>query len=87
MTEGILKEVVGDEEAFKSTADKMASFRAGYGTVLFFEDNNVIAGSAAKLCRLCRQLPGMVQPIQRHAICSMDIPEAEGLGASLHTTR
>ena len=44
MTEGILKEVVGDEEAFKSTADKMASFRAGYGTVLFFEDNNVIAG-------------------------------------------
>lgn len=36
-TEEILREVVGNEEAFQSTAEKMASFRNGYGSVLFLK--------------------------------------------------
>ena len=83
MTEGILKEVVGDEEAFKSTADKMASFRAGYGTVLFFEDNNVIAGLQQNFAAYADNFPvwsnqsnGMLQFVVWTSL------EAEGLGAS-----
>ncbi|WP_186473690.1 nitroreductase family protein [Psychrobacter sp. KCTC 72983] len=44
MTEETLRVIVGDEEAFKSTKDKIAGFRAGAGTVLFFEDKAVIRG-------------------------------------------
>lgn len=44
MTEETLRVIVGDEEAFKSTKDKIAGFRAGAGTVLFFEDQAVIRG-------------------------------------------
>jgi hypothetical protein len=42
MTEDTLREIVGDEEAFSSTKDKIAGFRAGAGTVLFFEDKAVV---------------------------------------------
>ena len=44
MTEETLRVIVGDEEAFKSTQDKIAGFRAGAGTVLFFEDQAVVRG-------------------------------------------
>ncbi|MGP4716286.1 nitroreductase family protein [Psychrobacter sp. T6-6] len=44
MTEDALRVIVGDEEAFKSTKDKIAGFRAGAGTVLFFEDQAVVRG-------------------------------------------
>ncbi|WP_198333866.1 nitroreductase family protein [Psychrobacter namhaensis] len=44
MTEETLRVIVGDEEAFKSTKDKVAGFRAGAGTVLFFEDQAVVRG-------------------------------------------
>ena len=44
MTEETLRVIVGDEEAFKSTKDKIAGFRAGAGTVLFFEDQAVVRG-------------------------------------------
>ena len=44
MTEETLRVIVGDEEAFKSTKDKIAGFRAGAGTVLFFEDKAVVRG-------------------------------------------
>lgn len=42
MTEETLRAVVGDEEKFKGTKDKIASFKAGAGTVLFFEDKAVV---------------------------------------------
>ncbi|CAM3344749.1 MULTISPECIES: nitroreductase family protein [Paenibacillus] len=84
ITEGILKEVVGDEQAFKSTAEKMASFRAGYGTVLFFEDNDVIAGLQQNFALYADNFPvwanqsnGMLQ------LVVWTMLEAEGLGASL----
>ena len=44
MTEETLRAIVGDEEAFKSTKDKIAGFRSGAGTVLFFEDQAVVRG-------------------------------------------
>ena len=44
MTEDALRVIVNDEEKFKSTADKMSMFKAGAGTVLFFEDQAVIKG-------------------------------------------
>lgn len=37
-TREILRVIVGDEEKFASTDQKMDSFKAGAGTVLFFED-------------------------------------------------
>ena len=42
ITEETLKAIVGDEEKFKGTKDKIAGFRAGAGTVLFFEDQSVV---------------------------------------------
>lgn len=44
ITEETLKAIVGDEEKFKGTKDKIAGFRAGTGTILFFEDKGVVRG-------------------------------------------
>ena len=83
-TEEILREVVGNEEAFQSTAEKMAGFRNGYGTVLFFEDNNVIAQLQQNFAAYADNFPiwanqsnGMLQLVIWTAL------EQEGLGASL----
>lgn len=42
MTEDTLRGIVGDDEKFKPTQDKIAGFKAGAGTVLFFEDQAVV---------------------------------------------
>lgn len=42
ITEETLKVIVGDDEKFQGTKDKIAGFRAGAGTVLFFEDKAVV---------------------------------------------
>ncbi|SEK26311.1 nitroreductase family protein [Paenibacillus sp. OK003] len=83
-TEEILREVVGNAEAFQSTAEKMAGFRSGYGTVLFFEDNNVIAQLQQNFAAYADNFPiwanqsnGMLQLVIWTAL------EQEGLGASL----
>ncbi|MCM3132187.1 nitroreductase family protein [Paenibacillus polysaccharolyticus] len=83
-TEEILREVVGNEEAFQSTAEKMAGFRNGYGTVLFFEDNNVVAQLQQNFAAYADNFPiwsnqsnGMLQLVIWTAL------EQEGLGASL----
>ncbi|MDN3452653.1 MULTISPECIES: nitroreductase family protein [unclassified Psychrobacter] len=47
MTEDVLREIVGDEEAFKSTKERVSGFRNGAGTVLFFEDQAVVRGMQA----------------------------------------
>ncbi|MFB5676666.1 nitroreductase family protein [Paenibacillus terreus] len=84
ITEEILREVVGDEAAFASTAEKMAAFRSGYGTVLFFEDNDVVAGLQQSFPSYADNFPvwsnqsnGMLQLVVWTAL------EQEGLGASL----
>lgn len=83
-TEEILRKIVNNEENFKSTAEKMSSFRAGYGTVLFFEDTNVVAGLQQQFAAYADNFPvwseqssGMLQFVVWTAL------ELEGLGASL----
>ncbi|WP_422657423.1 nitroreductase family protein [Paenibacillus sp. EC2-1] len=85
LTEEVLREVVGgSDEKFSSTAQKMAGFRAGYGTVLFFEDSSVIANLQENFALYADNFPiwslqssGMLQFVVWTAL------EAEGLGASL----
>ena len=42
ITEEVLKAMVDDEEKFQGTKDKIAGFRAGAGTILFYEDKAVV---------------------------------------------
>lgn len=42
ITEEMLHAIVGDEEKFKSTKDKIAGFKAGAGTIMFFENQSVV---------------------------------------------
>ncbi len=72
------------EEAFKTTEDKINSFKNGYGTVLYFEDQDVVTGLQQKFPLYSDNFPvwsqqgsGMLQYIVWTAL------EAEGYGASL----
>lgn len=83
ITEAALREIV-PEDQFEPTAQKMESFRNGYGTVLFFEDQNVVKSLqeqfptyADKFPDYALQSSGMLQYIVWTAL------EIEGLGASL----
>ena len=50
ITKAELKKVSKSEDAFKKTEEKVnTSFAAGYGTVLFFEDQNIVKGLQEKL--------------------------------------
>ncbi|WVO14818.1 hypothetical protein L204_102457 [Cryptococcus depauperatus] len=83
--ESHLKTLGGDrdqEELWSKKFDKQ--FKAGYGTILFFEDQEIVNGSAAKMPALAQSLSvwshnsaGMLQYIVWTAL------EAEGHGASL----
>ncbi|WP_296403420.1 nitroreductase family protein [Psychrobacter sp.] len=42
ITEDALRKIVNDDEKFKSTAEKLEGFKAGAGTVLFYEDQAVV---------------------------------------------
>lgn len=42
ITEDTLRDIVGDEDKFVPTKQKIDSFKAGVGTVLFYEDHKVI---------------------------------------------
>lgn len=42
ITEDTLRKIVNDDEKFKGTEEKLNGFKAGAGTVLFFEDQNVV---------------------------------------------
>ncbi|TDL93336.1 nitroreductase family protein [Macrococcus brunensis] len=44
LTADALKEKMGTERDFSATEAKLNSFKAGYGTVLFFEDEIVVKG-------------------------------------------
>ncbi|MEK3888691.1 nitroreductase family protein [Bacillus sp. FSL K6-3431] len=83
ITEAALKEIV-PAESFQPTAEKMESFRNGYGTVLFFEDQKVVKGLQEQFALYADKFPeyslqssGMLQYIVWTAL------EVEGFGASL----
>lgn len=83
ITEAVLREMV-PEDQFEPTAQKMESFRNGYGTVLFFEDQKVVEGLQEQFPTYSDKFPdyalqssGMLQYIVWTAL------ELEGFGASL----
>ncbi|GAB2704123.1 nitroreductase family protein [Paenibacillus thermoaerophilus] len=83
MTEETLRKIVPAEN-FEPTAQKMAAFRSGYGTVLFYEDQSVIQGLQEQFPLYKDNFPlwsnhssGMLQFVVWTAL------EAEGYGASL----
>lgn len=71
-------------EAFSATEEKINAFKSGYGTVLYFEDQNVIAGLQEQFALYKDNFPiwsqqssGMLQMVVWTAL------EDEGFGASL----
>ncbi len=83
ITKETLRGIVPADQ-FSSTEDKMNGFAQGYGTVLFFEDQDVITGLQEKLPTFADNFPkwsqhssGMLQFVVWTAL------KQEGLGASL----
>lgn len=83
ITERTLRKLA-PEESFAATQEKMNSFRSGYGTILFFEDWNVITDLQKQFALYKDNFPvwaqqsnGMLQYVIWTAL------EIEGLGASL----
>ncbi|CAH0121252.1 MULTISPECIES: nitroreductase family protein [unclassified Paenibacillus] len=84
ITKETLRKIVGNDEQFASTAEKMGAFRSGYGTVLFFEDDSVVEGLQSNFPLYKDNFPiwshhssGMLQFVIWTGL------EAEGYGASL----
>jgi len=80
ITEETLKVIVGDDEKFQGTKDKIAGFRAGAGTVLFFEDKGVVRNMqeaaslyADKFPIWAHQTNAMHQYVIWTALASLDI--------------
>lgn len=72
------------EDKFQSTKDKIDSFASGYGTVLFFEEQDTIKNLQSQFPTYSENFPnwsqqasGMLQLVVWTAL------EAEGMGASL----
>ncbi|MFD0710326.1 nitroreductase family protein [Paenibacillus sp. GCM10027626] len=84
LTKETLRKLINNEEQFSSTADRMAGFRNGYGTILFFEDQAVIKGLQEQFATYKDNFPvwsnhsaGMLQFVVWTSL------ELEGFGASL----
>ena len=80
ITEETLKTIVGDDEKFQGTKDKIAGFRVGAGTVLFFEDKGVVRNMqeaaplyADKFPIWAHQTSAMHQYVIWTALASLDI--------------
>ena len=80
ITEETLKVIVGDDEKFQGTKEKIAGFRAGAGTVLFFEDKGVVRNMqeaaplyADKFPIWAHQTSAMHQYIIWTALASIDV--------------
>ncbi|PQE19080.1 hypothetical protein CJF30_00007440 [Rutstroemia sp. NJR-2017a BBW] len=79
----VLKGVV-PEAQFEGTAQKLKGFRAGYGTILFFEDRSVVSKMQAAFSTYADKFP--IWATQSDAMTQYAIwvaLEAEGLGANL----
>ncbi len=80
ITEETLKVIVGDDEKFQGTKDKIADFRAGAGTIMFFEDKGVVRNMqeaaplyADKFPIWAHQTSAMHQYVIWTALASLDI--------------
>ncbi|MDP4268603.1 MAG: nitroreductase family protein [Bacteroidota bacterium] len=78
-----LRKIVPSEK-FAPTEEKINSFKSGYGTVLFFEDNSVVEAFQNKFPLYAHNFP--VWSLQSNGMLQFVIwasLETEGLGASL----
>lgn len=83
LTEAELKKVVA-EENFASTKEKIESFRNGYGTVLYFEETEVIKGLQEKFPLYAQNFAKWSEHTNAiHQFAIWTALEDEGLGASL----
>jgi uncharacterized protein len=83
ITKEALRKIV-PEEQFSSTEDKIKSFRSGYGTVLFFEDNSIIESLQKQFALYKDNFPVWSQQSSgMHQFVVWTSLEIEGLGASL----
>lgn len=83
IVEDTLRKIVPAEN-FASTEGKIASFRAGYGTVLFFEDTDVIEGYQKDFALYAENFPIWSEQATGIAQHSVWVALAEaGIGASL----
>lgn len=83
ITTETLKKVIGEGD-FTATQQKMDSFKAGYGTVLFFEDEAIVRGLQEQFSLYADNFPVWSnQASGMHQLVVWSALEAEGLGASL----
>ncbi|HDX9609651.1 TPA: nitroreductase family protein [Bacillus toyonensis] len=83
ITTETLRKVVGDGD-FSGTQQKMDSFKAGYGTVLFFEDEAIVKSLQEKFAAYAENFPiWSHQASGMHQLVVWTGLEAEGIGASL----
>ncbi|MDG0813121.1 nitroreductase family protein [Cohnella rhizosphaerae] len=84
ITAETLRKVVADPEQFKATQDKMNAFAAGYGTVLFFEDQTVIEDLQRQFASYKDNFPKWsAHSSGMHQFVVWTALETEGYGASL----
>lgn len=83
MTTEVLKAVMGDAD-FSGTQQKMDMFKGAYGTVLFFEDQTVIAGLQEAFPAYAENFPiWSEQTSGMHQFAVWTALATEGVGASL----
>ncbi len=83
ITKEALRKVVPADQ-FSSTEDKINSFKNGYGTVLFFEDNSIIESLQQQFALYKDNFPVWSQQASgMHQFVVWTALEIEGFGASL----
>ncbi|KAG4432065.1 hypothetical protein IFR05_012460 [Cadophora sp. M221] len=83
ITKETLKAIVSAEQ-WTATEQRLNGFKAGYGTVLFFESRSVVAGMQEKFALYADKFPGWgTQSDAMHQFTIWTALEAEGLGANL----
>ncbi|AZV60123.1 MULTISPECIES: nitroreductase family protein [Bacillaceae] len=83
ITTQALKKAVGEGD-FSGTQQKMDSFKAGYGSILFFEDESVVKSLQEQFATYADNFPIWSQQTSgMHQLVVWTALEAEGLGATL----
>ena len=83
ITKEALRKIIPHDQ-FSSTEDKINSFRSGYGSVLFFEDNSIIQSLQEQFATYKDNFPvWSSQSSGMHQYVIWTALEIEGFGASL----
>ncbi|MGE6613252.1 MULTISPECIES: nitroreductase family protein [Bacillales] len=83
ITTQALRKAVGERD-FSGTQQKMDSFKAGYGSILFFEDESVVKSLQEQFAAYADNFPIWSQQTSgMHQLVVWTALEAEGMGATL----